>query len=187
VGRVVFWLSVSIDGFIETKDKSLEWSAPSQELMQHFLDEGRQAAMFLLGRRMYDLMAEYWPTADTIPGATSVTKDYASIWREKPKVVFSRSHRDVAWSSRLVTHDVASEVMKLKQQVDGDMWLSGPNLAATFVDLGLVDEYRLYFLPIVLGGGTPFFPSLRRRLRLRLVEKAHTFADGVVRLRYQPS
>ena len=56
-----------------------------------------------------------------------------------------------------------------------------------FVDLGLVDEYRLYFLPIVLGGGTPFFPSLRRRLRLRLVEKAHTFADGVVRLRYQPS
>jgi dihydrofolate reductase len=187
MGRVVYWLSVSLDGFIETKEKSLEWCTPSQELMQHFVDEGRKAAMFLLGRRTYDLMAEYWPTADAVPGATDITKDYSRIWREKPKVVFSRSPRKLAWSSRLVTQDVAREVTTLKPQVDGDLWLGGPNLAATFIERGLVDEYRVYVLPIALGSGTPYFLSMHRHLRLRLMEEAHTFGDGVVRLRYEPS
>jgi dihydrofolate reductase len=184
MGRVVYWMSMSLDGFIEATDKSPEWAAPSEEVFQHFIDEGRRAATFLHGRRVYELMAAHWPTADKLPGATDATKEFSRIWTEKPKVVFSRSHRDVAWNSRLVTHDIAREVMALKQQVDGDMWVSGPSLAATFIEHGLVDEYRLHVLPVVLGGGTPFFPPVSRNLRLRLLEKPHTFADGVVKLRY---
>jgi dihydrofolate reductase len=75
----------------------------------------------------------------------------------------------------------------LKQQVDGDIWLGGPNLAATFIEHGIVDEYRLNVCPIILGGGTPFFPPMQQRLRLRLLEKPHTFANGVVKLRYSPT
>jgi dihydrofolate reductase len=185
MGRVVYWLNMSLDGFIETRDKSPAWAAPSQEVFQHFIDEGRRAAMILLGRRMYELMAAHWPTADKLPGATEPAKEYSRMWTEKPKVVFSRSHRDVAWNSRLVTRDIAREVIALKQQVDGDMWLGGPSLAATFIEHGLVDEYRLHVWPVVLGGGTPFFPPVPRRVDLRLLEKPHTFADGVVKLRYE--
>lgn len=187
MGRVVYWMSVSLDGFVETRDKRIDWTAPTEELHQHFNDEGRKAAMFLMGRRVYEMMAAYWPTADEAPGASEITKEYARVWREKPKVVFSRSHRDVAWGSRLVTQDIAREVTALKQQVDGDMWLGGPNVASTFIELGLVDEYRLYVRPIALGGGTPFFPEGHGHLGLRLMEKPRTFADGVVQLRYQPA
>ncbi len=184
MGRVVYWLSVSLDGYVETRERAIDWSAPSVELHRFFNDGARGAGMFLMGRRTYDLMAGYWPTADAQPGATEIIKDFSRIWREKPKVVFSRSPREVAWSSRLVTRDVAGEVARLKQQVDGELWVAGPNLAATFIELGLIDEYRLFLVPIVLGGGTPFFPPMEKRLPLRLVDEPRTFPGGVVMLRY---
>lgn len=185
--RIVYWMSMSLDGYIETKDKTLDWSVPSAEVFQQFVDEGHRAAMFLHGRRVYELMAAHWPTAHKLPGATDADKEFAKMWTEKPKVVFSRSQREVAHNSRLVTHDVAREVTALKQQLHGDIWVSGPTLAATLIEHALVDEFRLLVVPVVLGGGTPFFPAGQRQLRLRLMEKPHTFANGVVKLRYEPA
>ncbi|HEX8789753.1 MAG TPA: dihydrofolate reductase family protein [Polyangiaceae bacterium] len=187
MGEVIYWLSVSVDGYVETRDKQIDWSAPSEGLHRFFNDTARVAGMFLMGRRTYDMMAAFWPTADQVPGASDLIKEYAGIWREKPKAVFSRSPREVAWSSRLVTGDVAAEVNALKRRVEGEMWLAGPNLAATFAELGLIDEYRLFVRPIVLGGGTPFFPPMDARLRLRLAEAPRTFPEGVVMLRYRLS
>lgn len=184
MGRVVYWLSVSIDGYIETREREIDWSAPSEELHRFFNDSARQAGMFLMGRRTYDMMAAFWPTADTLPDANEITKDFAAIWRDKPKAVFSRSPREVAWNGRLVSENIAAEVNALKVQVEGELWIAGPNLAATFIELGLVDEYRLFLRPIVLGGGTPFFPPMEKRLPLRLIDPPRTFADGVVMLRY---
>jgi dihydrofolate reductase len=184
MGWIVYWLNVSLDGFIESEEKSPRWAAPSEEVFQHFLDEGRRAAVFLMGRRTYELMAAAWPTMHEVPGATEAFKEYGRMWTAKPKVVFSRSPREVAWNSRLVTRDVVPEVTALKERVEGDIWLGGPNLAATFIEHGLVDEYRLNVVPFVLGGGTPYFPPPARNLRLRLLEKPHTFANGVVKLRY---
>ncbi len=184
MGRVVYWLSVSIDGYIETRDKEIDWSAPSDELHRFFNDSAREAGMFLMGRRTYDMMAAFWPTADAIADASEVTREFAGIWRNKPKAVFSRSPREVAWNSRLITGNIADEVNDLKQRVDGELWVAGPNLAATLVGLGLIDEYRLFLRPILLGGGTPFFPPLDKRLQLRLVDAPRVFPEGVVMLRY---
>jgi len=184
MGKVIYSLSVSLDGYVESPDGGINWTSPDDELHAFFNDETRATRTLLHGRRTYELMASYWPTADQDPSAPATQADFARIWRETPKVVFSRTLEAVAWNSRLVREGAGEEVARLKGQPGNDMMVGGANLASTLIGLDLVDEYRLFVRPIVLGGGKPYFPRLDRPLDLRLVE-TRTFGGGVVYLRYE--
>jgi dihydrofolate reductase len=140
----------------------------------------------LYGRRMYELMADYWPTAESDPAATDAMREFARIWNPMPKIVFSTSLQHVEHNSRLVKGDVGDVLDDLRDEFDGDLGVAGPNLAGQFVRRGLVDEYRLVVHPVVLGAGTPFWPEFEKPLQLRLVE-ARTFASGVELRSYVPS
>src|SRR5690349_4479114 len=125
-------MSVSLDGYVESPDGEIDWTSPDDELHAYFNDHERGMGSFLHGRRMYELMASYWPTADQDANAPAVLADFARIWREKPKLVFSRSLDPdaVAWNTRLVRENAVEEVLRLKQLPDNDMSIGGPELAA---------------------------------------------------------
>jgi dihydrofolate reductase len=176
-------MSVSLDGFVETPSRSLDWVLMDEELHSFFNEEARAVSAFLYGRRLYEVMVDYWPTADSDPSATPVELEFARIWKAKPKIVFSRTLDQVAWNSRLVRTDAVAEVARLKAAPDFDMGVGGPTTAATFLQAGLIDEVRLYVHPVILGAGTPFFPRLDDRVGLQLMETRH-FDSGVVYLRY---
>lgn len=184
MSKVIYSLSVSLDGYIESPAGSIDWTSPDEELHAFFNDETRAMGALLHGRRTYELMASYWPTADEDPAAPPTHADFARIWKGTPKVVFSRSLDSVAWNSRLVREGVAEEVARLKRQPDNDMMVGGAGLASTLIRADLVDEYRLYVVPVVIGGGKPYFPTLDHPLDLRLVE-TRTFGSRVVYLRYE--
>jgi dihydrofolate reductase len=184
MARLVYMQSVSLDGFIETPDHQIDWTAPNAELEQVILDDAKQVSVLLHGRRTYDLMAAYWPTADATPSVPPFVAAFARIWRDTPKVVFSRSPREVAWNSRLVTSDAVRVVEALKAEHRGEIWIGGADLAATFVRCGLIDEYRVNVRPVVLGAGTRHLPAIDHRIALRLIEPPKAFSDGAVRLRY---
>jgi dihydrofolate reductase len=184
MGRIVYSMSVSLDGFVETPSRSLDWVLIDEELHSVFNDEARQMSAFLYGRRLYELMADYWPTAEADPSATPAMVEFARIWKDKPKLVFSRTLQSVDWNSRLIHEGAVGEIARLKAQPGFDMSVGGPNLAATLIPLGLIDEYRLFVHPAVLGAGTPFFPALDQRIGLKLRE-TRTFGSGVVYLGYE--
>jgi dihydrofolate reductase len=129
-------------------------------------------------------MAGYWPTAEADPAATPAMVEFARIWRDKPKIVFSRTLQRVDWNSRLVRDDAAAEVARLKAEPGFDMDVGGPTTAAPLIRLDLIDEYRLYVHPVILGAGTRYFAALEDRIALKLVE-TRTFDSGVVYLHYQ--
>jgi dihydrofolate reductase len=194
--KVIYAMSVSLDGFIEAANGDLSWSFPDEELHQHFNDLEGAIDIHLYGRRLYENMAAYWPTADENPSAPKQEIEYARIWRDMPKIVFSKTLDRVEWNSRLVRGDIAGEVNKLKGQpaatdqpaaIDQPgkyLSVGGAGLASAFMQLGLIDEYRLYIHPVVLGGGKPMFRPLHEKIGLRLVE-TYIFGSGVVLLRYQ--
>lgn len=184
MSKVVYWMTISLDGFVETRDGKIDWTAPDEGLFRFHLDSARQLGAFLHGRRMYEEMASVWPSADQNPSMSEDMHEFGRIWTRTPKVVFSKTLRRVEHNSRLAQDDIGVEVARLKKQVEGDLGLGGSILAATFVQRGLIDEYRLFVRPIVLGGGKPYFPALDRPLNLRLVE-TRTFSGGVVLLRYE--
>lgn len=184
MGKLIYSMSVSLDGFVETPSRSIDWVHVDEELHTFFNEEARAMSASLLGRRMYELMTGYWPTAASDPSATPAEVDFARIWKDMPKVVFSTTLTEVGWNSRLVRDDAVGEVARLKAQPGFDMDVGGPTLAAALIQAGLVDEYRLYVNPVILGGGRPFFPPLEAREELRLVE-TRQFAGGVVFLRYE--
>jgi dihydrofolate reductase len=184
MGKVMYAMSVSLDGFIEAPNGDIGLSAPDEELHKHFNDLESTIDTQLYGRRLYENMAAYWPTADENPSAPEHVLEYARIWRNMPKIVFSMTLDKVAWNSRLVRGSIAEEVKKLKAQPDKYMSIGGAEIASAFMQLGLIDEYRLYFHPVILGGGKPMFRPLHDKINLQLVE-TRTFGSGVVLLRYQ--
>ena len=186
MGKVIYSLNVSLDGFVETPDHSLEWAIVDDEVHAWFNEQTRTLDASLYGRRMYELMANYWPSAENDPTATDVTREFARIWKPMPKIVFSTSLKHVEHNSRLVNGDVGAVLDGLRKEFDGDLDVSGPNLAGQFVRRGLVDEYQLVIHPVVLGAGTPFWPELDGALRLRLVD-TRRFASGVELKSYVPS
>jgi dihydrofolate reductase len=184
VSKVVYWMTVSLDGFVETRDGKIDWTAPDEELLRFMNESARKLGAFLHGRRTYEEMASVWPTADQNPSLPEDIREFGRIWMRTPKVVFSKTLRHVEHNSRLAEDDAPAEVATLKQKVEGDLALGGSTLGATFMKLGLIDEYRMFVRHIVLGGGKPYFPQLDRPLHLRLVE-TRTFHSGVVLLRYE--
>ena len=182
--KVIYWMSVSLDGFIETRDGKIDWTTPDEELHQFFNEEARKLSVFLYGRKTYEMMAAFWPTADQDPLAPESVVEFARIWRSMPKVVFSRTLRSAEGDTRIVSDHLVEEIESLKQDPTGDLGLGGAGIAASFMKEGLIDEFLLFVRPIILGGGTPYIPPLDFPVRLRLVER-RAFAGGVMLLRYQ--
>ena len=179
MGKLIYSLNVSLDGFVETPDHSLDWAIVDDELHTWFNEQSRAIGASFYGRRMYELMSGYWPTAPSDPDATGTMREFSEIWLRTPKIVFSSTLRSVDWNSRLAAGGVEEELARVRSELDGDLDVGGATLAAEFVRRNLVDEYRLVVHPVVLGAGTPFFPRLDAPIPLRLVE-TRTFASGVV-------
>ncbi len=182
--RIVLFMSVSLDGFMEGPDHDISWHLVDDELHSHFNAELRRMGAFLDGRVTYELMARFWPTADADPANAGPVAEFAGIWRDMPKIVFSRT-LERAEPNTVIRREVdVEEIRALKAQSGGDLTLGGADLAATFLRHDLVDEFRIYVHPVLIGGGTPLFPVSGARVPLRLVQ-TRAFTNGVVLLRYE--
>jgi dihydrofolate reductase len=177
--KLIYSMSVSLDGFIAGPGGEIDWSAPDEELHRFHNERTGELGVHLLGRRLYETML-YWE--EDRPSYGPVEREFARIWQETPRVVFSTTLTAVEGNARLVREGAAAEVERLKAQPGGDIGLGGAGLAASLVDL--IDEFGLFVNPVVLGGGTPFFPSATARIDLELVE-TRTFGSRVVYLRYR--
>ena len=143
MGKLIYGFNVSVDGYIADAQGNIDWSDPSEELHQYWNDFERETALSFYGRRLYELMSAYWPTADKTPDATPLIVDFAHIWRDMPKVVFSRTLESVDWNSRLERGDPVEVVTKLKAETDG-VWLSAavyipPNTATPYTVVARYD------------------------------------------------
>jgi len=180
---VIYSMSVSLDGFIAGPDGDIGWAAPDEELLRFHNQQTRQISAHLLGRGLYEDMLP-WETAETTR-SNPAELEFARIWKPIPKVVFSTTLEQVEGNARLASDDVAGEVAKLKEAPgEGVVSVGGAGLASTLIKLDLIDEYRLFVIPVVLGGGTLFFPPLDRAIELELVE-TRTFGSRVTYLRYR--
>lgn len=184
VGKLIYNLNVSLDGFVESLDHGLDWSVVDDELHTWFNDRSRSLDAELYGRRIYELMAAHWPTAESDPSSTEPEREFARIWNAMPRIVFSTTLDSVGPNCRLVTGDVADRLAEIRSEFPGDLGVAGATLASAFVERGLVDEYRLVVHPVILGAGTRMFPALQDRIGLRLLE-TRTFSSGVVYLGYE--
>ena len=184
--KVVYATSLSLDGYIEAAAGDPSWVFPDEELHRHFNDLEQEIDIHLYGRRMYELMVAYWPTADQNPSAPPYEVDYTRIWKAVAKVVFSKTIEAVDWNSRLVREDPREEVAKLKAQPGKNMSVGGLSLASTLATAGLINEYRFYYVPILLGSGKTSFTELGKRVRLRPIE-TRKFQSGTVLLRCVPA
>jgi dihydrofolate reductase len=183
--KVIYSMSASLDGFIADAAGEIDWTGPDDELHRFHNDRVRGQSAQLLGRRLYETM-RYWDGfAEREPAATETELDFARIWQPLPKVVFSRTLTQVQGThTRLAQGTPAEELERLKAEPgEGDIGVGGAGLAAELMAAGLVDDLHIFVAPIVLGGGTPFFPPLERRIPLELVERGE-FAGGVQYLRY---
>ena len=178
MAKLVFGMNVSLDGYV---DHDKFGGAPGPELFQHFVDQTRGLTGSIYGRGLYELM-RYWdedqPEWDTAEG------DFAKAWRAQPKWVVSRSLKSVGPNATLVGDDVEAVIRGLKARLAAEIAVAGPELARSLTDLGLIDEYRLYFRPVVLGRGKPFFAGPRPPLRL---VASDLIGEDAIRLTYVPA
>jgi dihydrofolate reductase len=180
--KLIYSMGASLDGFIAGPGGEIDWTAPDEELHRFHNQQTREIGVHLCGRRLYETMV-YWETADQDPSLGATEREFAHIWQAIPKLVFSSTLETVEGNARRATSDVAEEVAKLKEQPGKDIAVGGATLAATCIEQNLIDEYRLFISPVVLGKGTPFFPSTTHRINLELLE-TRTFGR-VVYVRYQ--
>jgi dihydrofolate reductase len=180
--KIVLGMSVSLDGFVEGPKREIDWHLVDEELHAYFNAQLSTKGAFLNGRVTHELMAGFWPTADEDPASSPPMVEFAQIWRDTPKIVYSRTLTRADWNTTIVREVVVDEVLALKAQPGGDLALGGADLAATFMRHDLIDEYLIYVHPVVIGGGKPLFHGAA--MDLRLVEN-RTFGNGVVLLRYE--
>ena len=176
MAKLVFGMNLSLDGYVD----HLRF-APSQTLFRHFIAEAEGQAGSVYGRQMYEIM-RYWD--DEHPEWDAEKRAFAAAWRRQPKWVVSRSLTSVGPNATLVGDDLEGAIRALKAGRDGEIEIAGPDLAGSLTDLGLIDEYRIYLHPVVLGRGKPYFAGPRPPLRL----VAHDRIDeDVIRLTYVPA
>ncbi len=181
---VTYSMGVSLDGYIVGPDGSFDWTAPDAEVFRFWIDEIREVGVHLMGRRLYETML-YWETADQDPSLDDSELEWVAIWKPLQKVVFSSTLSTVQGNTRLASGGFAEEVERLRAEPGvGDIAIGGATLAAEAAALDLIDEYRAMVYPVLVGGGTPFFPQGERRVDLELVE-TRTFRSRVVYLRYR--
>ena len=182
--KIIWMMSVSVDGYMEGPNREIDWHMVDDELHQHMNGWLAGAGGFLEGRVTYELMEEFWPTADHDPAAPATIVDFAQIWRDMPKIVYSRTLQRAGRNATIVRDVVPGEVMELKAQPGGGLMLGGAVLAAAFMRHDLIDEYRFYVHPVIIGRGRPLFRPSDIRIDLRLAS-TRAFGSGVVLLRYQ--
>ena len=176
MAKLVFGMNQSLDGYVDHMA-----FAPGPALFRHFIEEARGQAGSVYGRKMYEIMS-YWD--DEHPEWDEGEQAFAAAWRKQPKWVVSRSLKSVGPNATLVEGDLAGAIRKLKAEREGEIEIAGPNLAKSLTDLGLIDEYRIYLHPVVLGHGTPYFARPRPPLRLMTSDR---IAESVIRLTYVPA
>ncbi|WP_445154218.1 dihydrofolate reductase family protein [Arthrobacter sp. Hor0625] len=181
--KIIVAVQVSLDGFFEGPGRDIGWHRVDEELHNHFNEQLRTMGAFLDGRVTYELMAGYWPTADLDPASTPAEAEFARIWRDMPKYVYSRTLQAAGWNTTVVRDVVAGDVLELKRSPGGDLALGGAELADSFRRLGLIDEYWIYVHPVLLGRGRPLFRTAADRTELALAD-TRAFGNGVVLLRY---
>jgi len=175
MARLVFGMNQSLDGYVDHTE-----FGPSATLFRHFIKEAESQSGSLYGRRIYEIM-RYWD--DEHPEADTDHRAFATAWRKQTKWVVSRTLTSVGPNARLVEGDLEAAVRALKAEQDGEIEIAGPDLAKSLTALGLIDEYRIYLHPVVLGRGTPFFAGPRPPLRLVSHDRID---ENVVRLSYVP-
>lgn len=176
MARIVFGMNQSLDGYVDHMA-----FAPDATLFRHFIGEAQAQAGSVYGRRMYEIM-RYWD--DEHPEWDAERRAFAAAWRSQPKWVVSRSSHPVGPNASLVEGDLEGAIRALKAGRDGEIEVAGPDLAGSLTELGLIDEYRIYLHPVVLGRGTPYFAGPRPRLRLVGSER---IGGDVIRLSYVPA
>jgi dihydrofolate reductase len=179
---VTFMASISLDGYFEAVDRGLEWQLVDSELHAHFNSWLRGTTAFLEGRVTWELMAGFWPTADADPDSSPEVREFAPIWREKPKYLFSRTLQEAGWNTTILREVDRAQVVAIVERHGGTLVVGGPDVAATFSALDLIDEYRFYIHPVLLGEGHRPFPGPPSRSLL--LEETRTFGSGVVMVRY---
>jgi dihydrofolate reductase len=179
---LIYSMSVSVDGFIADREGAFAWTVPSEEQFRFHLAQTRELGGYLCGRRLYETMP-VWETdpsmRDNEAGAA-----FADVWCAIPKVVFSRTLDSVQGNARLAEASVAQEAAAALDATDKDVGIGGTGLAAAAVELGLVDELRMFRNPVVIGGGTPFLPAVTEDVPLDLIE-TRTFGSRVIYERYR--
>jgi dihydrofolate reductase len=178
MAKLVFGMMQSLDGYVAGVTGEIQILAPGDQLARHFNDHMRGLAGMVYGRRMYEVM-RYWD--DDQPDWDAAERDFAMVWRGKPKWVASRTLEDVGPHATLIRDDASAFVRKLKEDITGEIDVAGPELAASLGASGLIDEYRLYFRPFVLGGGKPYFAGPLPALQLVGTERV---GEDAVRLTY---
>ncbi len=181
--KVIYSPMVSLDGFVEGPNREIDWGIVDEELHSYINDQHRQIDTYLFGRRMYEVMT-YWETVGADPSNPEYVLEFARIWKRIFKIVYSKTLDRVQSNTRLSRGSVVEEIAELKAQPGQDISVGGATIAASLHKAGLIDEYRLFINPVVLGAGTPMFPASDHQIKLQLVE-THTFHSGVVMLRYQ--
>jgi dihydrofolate reductase len=181
MAKIVFAMNQSLDGYVDH-----EAFAPDPALFRHFIDDVRGLAGCVYGRRLYETM-RYWDQDDwnqDDPARTPELREFALAWRGQPKWVVSRSLASVGPNATLIKDDVGAAIRRLKAERAGEIEVGGPALAGSLTELGLIDEYRLYLHPVVLGRGKPFFAGPRPPLRLVASDR---IGDDAIRLTYVPA
>ena len=176
MAKLVFGMNQSLDGYVDHQE-----FAPGPALFRHFIEQVRNLTGSVYGRRMYEVM-RYWD--EDLTEWTAEERDFAAAWRRQPKWVVSRSLKSVGPNATLVGDDLEAAIGGLKAQLAGEIEVAGPELAQSLTDLGLIDEYRLYLHPVVIGHGKPFFAGPRPPLRLVTSDR---IAGDVMRLTYVPA
>jgi dihydrofolate reductase len=183
MSKLIYFMPMSLDGFIAGENDSLDWSVPDEEVSALINDAHRPIGTYLYGRKNYETMM-VWETPDVIPGLTPDMMDFARIWQAADKIVYSKSLATVSTSkTRLEREFEPQAVRDLKAQLPHDISVAGPNLAAQAIRAGLVDEYQLLVAPIILGGGKPVLPS-HVGIKLDLLDERRV-GNGWVYLRYR--
>jgi dihydrofolate reductase len=178
--KLSYSMTMSLDGYIAGPDGAIDWTAPDDELFLFHTRQVQEIGVHLCGRRLYEAML-YWETAEASPLAADQV-EFARIWKALPKVVFSSTLESVVGNTRLAHDGIGEEVTRLKEQPGKEIAVGGAGLAGACMKLGLIDEWHVFVSPILLGGGTPYFPTLDERIGLELVE---TKTFGSSRVVYQ--
>jgi dihydrofolate reductase len=178
---LIYSMSVSVDGFIADREGAFGWTVPSEEQFRFHIAQTRELGGYLCGRRLYQTMLP-WET-DPSMRDNELGAAFAEVWCAIPKVVFSRTLDSVEGNARLAEASVAEEAAAALDATDKDVSIGGAGLAAAAIELGLVDELRMFRNPVVVGGGTPFLPPVTEDVRLDLVE-TRTFGSRVIYERY---
>jgi dihydrofolate reductase len=184
--KIVYWVHVSIDGFVDGPNGEFDWPTMGPQLSAYSESLDERVDTLLFGRPVWQMMVGFWPTAETLSDDSHTAK-FAPFWRATPKIVFSRSYEGDEWTERVISGDLQAEVTALKAQPGADLLLTGgANLAAALTEHGLIDEYHIAVHPVVLGGGRQLFGDPKQRHNLRVMQ-SQLLDEQVVVTSYRPA